>query len=175
MAESEYNLTLSNVAVQKASSQKELASTFASTYATPALTKCSTMILNSYNTDCGSSGASCFSKDEVKSQFWNWIGNLKAKSVKINREGDVIPSSDSNYDKYIAISNGSADKGKTAGYYQIYCVDIPTFSYKLAFLSNLPGNLETSYGATVKDQVKKHLEETFPDKSESKENENEGK
>lgn len=175
LAESEYNLTLSNVAVQKASSQKELASTFASTYATPALTKCSTMILNSYNTDCGSSGASCFSKDEVKSQFWNWIGNLKAKSVKINREGDVIPSSDSNYDKYIAISNGSADKGKTAGYYQIYCVDIPTFSYKLAFLSNLPGNLETSYGVTVKDQVKKHLEETFPDKSESKENENEGK
>ena len=162
----EIELEKANAVVLRNESTLQLAKTYASTYSVKVLSLCNDMISNNFATVCSKDGTSCFENKKIKDAFYSWGRNVSQYSVKLNRDGDIIPShkndkTNSEFANYISFVQTDADKSKKDGYYQLYCKDLDKFDYQIPFLLSLPGSVE-KYGEDVRKEVQTYLETQFP-------------
>ena len=166
LKQAEIGLAKADAVVARNESAVKLAKAYASAYSAKVLGICNTMISDDFTTVCKKDGSDCFSDKKVQQGFYTWGQHIAQYSIKVDRDGDVIPShknnkTNSEFANYISYVQNGTDKNKKDGYYQVYCKDLDEFSYKLPFLLGIPGSVE-KYGEDVKKEVKTYLETQFP-------------
>ncbi|MGN0929165.1 MAG: hypothetical protein ACI4N3_00820 [Alphaproteobacteria bacterium] len=170
VANTQYNIALQQAKTQTNIAQKDLAKTYVNNYSKAVLTKCSTMVKDSYDSVCGSNGSKCFSETTILTPYYTWISDISQRAIKISRNGNIIPSHTNNkattgYDNYVITKENSSDKTKTEGYYPLYCVDVPSFNYKMSLFVSIIANVK-ALNTTVGENVEDNLKTNFPEKGE---------
>ncbi|MDE6224408.1 MAG: hypothetical protein K2M23_02930, partial [Alphaproteobacteria bacterium] len=145
---------------------------YADNYANSVLTKCTTMIQDSYNSICGSTGSKCFSKTSILNPYYTWISDIGNKAIKISMNGDIKTSHTNNketsgYDDYVITKDNPSDTTKKEGYYPVYCKDVTKFNYNISFFSSLVNSVLVEYGEDIGKAVDENLKESFPEKVDS--------
>ncbi|MBD5398359.1 hypothetical protein HDR60_02555 [bacterium] len=168
----EYGLLVSDAKSKTINMQKNLAKSYADNYANSVLTKCTTMIQDSYNSICGSTGSKCFSKTSILNPYYTWISDIGNKAIKISMNGDIKTSHTNNketsgYDDYVITKDNPSDTTKKEGYYPVYCKDVTKFNYNISFFSSLVNSVLVEYGEDIGKAVDENLKESFPEKVDS--------
>lgn len=155
--------TKSNIAKQEAQRQNtqsnlELAKLYSSNYSQKAISACGEMIKASYDNICGSDGSKCLSNTLTSTSFYDWTSSIGGMGIKLTVNGNIVKSTDADYDKYVPTKANSADKTKEEGYYSISCSQMDAFNYTNPFFNsviNTAKNISESAGIAVEEELKK--------------------